>query len=319
MDNTHQPVWNVSLSTMWAMKNFHALEDFFNASQQMGFAQIELNHQIDSEMLTGIDLNRYSFSSIHEPCPADVSTEQLKTRDWLVSATGEANRREGVKAIQRSIDLAERIGAPVVVVHAGAIPAERGLENQLSSLYKAGQRQTEAFEALSKQLQQLRTEQIGPRFESVKRSLVELLEYADRAGISLGLENRYYFMDIPSPDELGVLLDLAGPETDHFTRLGFVYDTGHAQALSRLGFYPHEEWLSRFASRLIGVHLHDVRGITDHRAPGTGEVDFDQVAEYLIEDAFCTLEVRPELTSEQVTASLTFLADHGCIRPVKKR
>ena len=93
--------------------------------------------------------------------------------------------------------------------------------------------------------------------------------YAGRFGIRLGLENRYHYMDIPTPDELEQLLELAGPD-----RLGFIYDVGHAQALDRLGFFPHEEWLKRFASRMIGAHLHDVIGVNDHHAPGLGEIDF---------------------------------------------
>jgi hypothetical protein len=38
--------------------------------------------------------------------------------------------------------------------------------------------------------------------------------------------------------ELEELLSLAGPE-----RLGFIYDVGHAHALSYLGFFRHDEWL----------------------------------------------------------------------------
>ena len=44
----------------------------------MGFAHIELNHQIDSTMLAGIELDHFHFSSIHEPCPADISVDTLK-------------------------------------------------------------------------------------------------------------------------------------------------------------------------------------------------------------------------------------------------
>ncbi len=125
----------------------------------------------------------------------------------------------------------------------------------------------------------------------------------------LGLENRYHFMEFPSPDELGELLDLAGPE-----RLGFIYDVGHAQALSRLGFFPHEEWLTRFAPRIIGTHLHDVIGIQDHLAPGLGDVDFDLIAAYLPKEAFRTCEFLGSNTPEQVRNGLKVLQEHGCIQ-----
>ncbi len=156
---------------------------------------------------------------------------------------------------------------------------------------------------------QERARLIGPRLESVRRSLLELLEFAAPSGLRLGLENRYHFFDLPSPDEMEELLALAPPD-----RLGFVYDVGHAQALDRLGFYPHEEWLHRFAPRIIETHLHDVIGVTDHLAPGLGEVDFDRIAPYLPAEAIRTLELHPSNTPAQVKSALKYLAEHGCIQ-----
>ncbi|HNQ94746.1 MAG TPA: HAD-IA family hydrolase, partial [Anaerolineales bacterium] len=89
-------VYDASLSTMWAIKTFPQLTDFFEFARRAGFARIELNHKITSAMLDGIDLDAFQFSSVHEPCPADVSVDQLKQRDWLISSTNEENRCQGV-------------------------------------------------------------------------------------------------------------------------------------------------------------------------------------------------------------------------------
>jgi sugar phosphate isomerase/epimerase len=97
-------------------------------------------------------------------------------------------------------------------------------------------------------------------------------------------------------------------------RLGFWYDIGHAQALDRLAFFPHEEWLKRFADRIVGVHLHDVLGIIDHDIPGCGEIDFGFIAPYLPTTAIRTLEVRPGFTPAQLRDGLRCLANAGCIR-----
>jgi sugar phosphate isomerase/epimerase len=301
--------YNASFSTMWANKKFPALDDFFIAARQMGFARVELNHQINSAMLTGIELDHYQFSSVHEPCPADISTEMLKERDWLVSSPDEECRRQGVASIKRSIDLAQALDAGVVVMHSGIIQVDGSLENNLRALFEAGQVHSQGYLEIKNRLADIRAARAGVCLESVKKSLMELLEYAGRFGVRLGLENRYHYFDIPNPDEMDFLLGLAGPD-----QLGFVYDTGHAQALDRLGFYPHEEWLKRYASRMIGAHLHDAIGITDHLAPGLGEVDFDMVATYLPEDAFRTCEFQVVNTTEQVKAGLKFLVEHGCIK-----
>jgi FMN phosphatase YigB (HAD superfamily)/sugar phosphate isomerase/epimerase len=304
--------WDASLSTMWTRRNFPSLGDFFQAARRMGFAHIEMNHQIDSAMLAGIDLEAFHFSSIHEPCPADISVDTLKTRDWLISADDDENRRQGVEAVIRSIDLAHTLGVGVIVVHSGNVHNDLTLEIRLRSLYDAGLTGSEEYQALKAEMEQVRAAYAGPRLEAAKKSLVELLEYAAPFGIRLGLENRYHYMDIPTLDELEQLLELGAPG-----QLGFIYDVGHAQALDRLGFFPHEEWLKRYASRMFGAHLHDVTGVNDHLAPGLGEINYDSIAAYIPPTAFRTLELHPKNTPEQVHASLRFLAACGCVSPLK--
>jgi HAD superfamily hydrolase (TIGR01549 family) len=301
-------VYKASVSTMWAIKNYASLADFIEAGRRIGFGEIELNHQVDSSMLNGIGLINQTFSSIHEPCPADISVPVLKKRDWLISAVDETNRREGVKSIQRSIDLASKLGARAVVIHCGTAHPDRSDEAQLRHLFEIGLGHTNEYRDLQTLLINKRREYAPPRLEAVKESLTELLDYAGRFDIRLGLENRYYYFEFPSPDELAELLGLGGPES-----LGFIYDVGHAQALSRLGFYPHDEWLKRFAPRLIGAHLHDVIGLRDHRVPGQGEVNFDLIASYLPEEAFRTVEFQGYYTHEVIKESLKFLQNHNCI------
>jgi len=302
-------LYDVSLSTMWAKGNFPSLGDFFEAGHQLGCAKIELNHQVNSVMLAGIDLKRYQFSSVHEPCPADIPVEVLKQRDWLISSLKNECRQRGVESIRRSIDLAHTLGASTIVVHAGIVHADLTLEKKLRALFEVGKGQTDEYQTIKEEMMKDRTNRIGERLEAVKKSLTELLDYATHFNIRLGLENRYHYLDIPALDEMGFLLELA--ESD---QLGFVYDVGHAQALDRLGFFPHEDWLKRYAPRIIGVHLHDVIGVKDHYAPGLGEIDFDQVAAYLPKEAFRTCEVQPSSTAEQVKDGLKFLVAYGCIR-----
>ncbi|MGE5250865.1 MAG: HAD-IIIA family hydrolase [Bacteroidota bacterium] len=305
-----KPLFNASLSTMWARRNFPRLSDFFEAAGRLGFPRVELNHQVDSAMLDGTKLSSQTVSSIHEPCPADISTEELKERDWLVSSPDEDCRRRGVEAVRRTVDLARRLKLAVMVVHCGWVSGDISWEKKLRSLLEAGQSGSPEYLAVQRDMRARRAELIAPRLEAVKRSLIELLECASGSGLRLGLENRYHFFDIPSPDEMGDLLALAGPD-----RLGFVYDVGHAQTLDRLGFYPHEGWLRRFGSRIIETHLHDVIGVSDHLAPGLGEVDFDMVARYLPAEAVRALELQPSNTPGQVRDGLRYLAAHGCIRP----
>jgi sugar phosphate isomerase/epimerase len=145
---------------------------------------------------------------------------------------------------------------------------------------------------------------------SVRRSLIELAEYAAPKGVVLGLENRDHYYEIPLPDELDDLLDLGFGEW-----VGYWHDVGHAQVLQNLGFCAQEEWLHRFAGaqgRMIGVHLHDVAGLEDHMPAGLGQVDWWLVARHLPASALRTCEVRSFYSPEQVAAGLKWLLDKAC-------
>lgn len=302
------PRYDASLSTMWAKNNFPALDDFFLAAGKLGFERVELNHQMNSEMLGGVDLTNYKISSVHEPCPADISMDTLKERDWLISSPDEECRRQGVAAVKRSIDLAHRLSVRALVMHSGHVSRDLTEEKQLRKLFDAGQKTSAEYKELRMRMVEKRASLVGPCMDAVEKSVKELLEYAGQFGIRLGLENRYHFYDLPSQDELERLLSLAGEE-----RIGFIYDVGHATAMDRLDFFPGEMWLKRFGKRIIGTHLHDVSGVKDHLAPGLGDVDFRMVASYLPKEAFRTLELLQTNTPEQIKAGLKILVDTGCV------
>jgi sugar phosphate isomerase/epimerase len=299
---------DVALSTMWAIGQFQSLAGFFTAAKALGFTRFELNHAVNSSLLDGLNLNGQRITSIHEPCPADLSTSVLKDRNWLISAPNEDDRQRGVAAVRRSVDLAHKLGVQVVIVHPGRVDIDQELEMALIDLYKQGKADKPVYAQAKERLVAARAAQAEVNMRSVRRSLVELAAYAGRAGVRLALENRYHYLEFPLLDEMGALLDLVDDG-----RVGFWYDVGHAETLARLGFGSHEEWLRRYASRMIGVHLHDIKGLRDHHAAGLGEIDWDMVAAYLPADAIRTCEFRNDNTPEQIVAGLQFLADKGCV------
>jgi HAD superfamily hydrolase (TIGR01549 family) len=300
--------WKASLSTMWGSPQFPRLEGFLHSAVQIGFSAVELNHEVNSIMLAGTNLEPYDVSSVHEPCPADVTTRRMAALDWEVSSDDEHKRQQAVRLAKRSIYLAREVGAGLVVVHPGSVAGDRSMEKDLRTLFYRGEADSARFRELRDRLIDRRSQLAAPRVEAALRSLSELLACAREEGIVLGLENRYHYLDIPTPDELERLLDSGGQ-----VELGLVYDVGHAQTMERLGFFTHDEWLGRFAGRIVEVHLHDVKGIDDHLAPGLGEVDFDRIADRLPGDALRTCELRPQNTREQVVDGMNYLVRHRCI------
>ena len=91
------------------------------------------------------------------------------------------------------------------------------------------------------------------------------------------------------------------------SRLGFVLDVGHAQTLEQLGFFPFKEWLDRFSDRIIEIHIHDVKGITDHFSPGIGEVDFNELTSFFPENALRIMELHPINSPENIRSGMRSL------------
>jgi sugar phosphate isomerase/epimerase len=293
---------------MWGIKRFPQFGDFFGAGQAAGFASFELNHGVNSEMLASVHLNGHRITSVHEPCPADLSPAELKRRDWLISATDEENRRRGVEAVRRSIDLARQIGAAAVIVHPGRVLMDETIEATLRQLYRDGKRHTPEYERILAQMIVERAERAPAHLAAVRRSLAELTEQATRLGVRLGLENRDHYFEIPLIDELDELLDAGYGDT-----VGYWHDIGHAQKSEYKGYGPHEAWLTRFADKMLGVHLHDIVGMEDHLAAGAGQMPWDMVARRLPRGILRTCEFQNSNSPEQVAEGLQFLAARGLI------
>jgi hypothetical protein len=57
-----------------------------------------------------------------------------------------------------------------------------------------------------------------------------------------------------------------------------------------------------------------VIGLNDHFAAGLGEVNFEEVAGYLPENAFRTCEFLNSNSPEQVHAGIQYLVDQQCVK-----
>jgi sugar phosphate isomerase/epimerase len=200
------------------------------------------------------------------------------------------------------------LGAQAVIVHPGQVDIDPALEPALVRLYKTGKFGQPEYAEAKERLVVARAAQAGLNMKSVRRSLLELAEYAAGLDVRLGLENRFHYDEIPLPDEVDELLDLDCGDT-----IGYWHDVGHGQVLEHQGFHSHEEWLRRFSERMIGIHLHDVLGVEDHLAAGLGQVDWDLVFRYLPAGAQRTCEFKSVNSPQEVAAGLERLLEleHG--------
>ena len=293
-----------ALSTMWAQRRFARLDDFFAAGRAMGFTRFELSHVLTPAMLEEAAPVEQAISSVHDPCPRPPGGNPA-----LLSSLDEEARGRAVAVANATMETACRVGAEAVILHMGRVTMDRGLEEQLRDLYRQGLAGTPQYGAAQERLIAARAERAAPHLAAAVRSLEELAPCARQRGIAVGLENRVYYLEIPTPEEMAILLErFDGPPIFYW------HDTGHAQVLANLGFTPHEEWLRSFASRMVGIHFHDVRGIEDHLVAGMGGLDFSAIAPYVPEEAIRTCEFDWPFTAEEIVAGVEHLRETGCLR-----
>jgi sugar phosphate isomerase/epimerase len=270
---------------MWMQHRFARLADFVSAARALGFGGVEISHIVTPGMIGDADVSQLGAWSVHFPAPA-VPSPYGGAAEALLSSTDGDGRRWAVAQGFASIDLAVKAGARAVCLHLGEVTTSRHLEWALEQRYKGGQKGTPAY-AVAQQLVEIDRQQgAAAALAAAQQSLEELSNYARPRGVRLGIESRVSHWQIPTFDELGVLLSGSDPEV-----VGFWYDCGHVQVLDNLGFHHHQDWLDAYGSRIVGVHWHDVLGLRDHLLPGLGELDFAALARALPADAVLTCEL----------------------------
>jgi len=301
-------LFQVSLSTMWAQGRFKHMAEFVEKARKFGFTQIEAHSSLSPKMLDELVKTTVPISSMHSPCPSACLSNGIPVSSLSLSSAEETERREAINYAKRTIDLASKIGAKVVVIHMGEVPVNAQLEEKLHRLYEEELASSEIYVKVKEELISERKSKAPSHLAAAVESLEELGKYGKSRRIMLGLENRVSFHEMPNIDEMEKLLSMIGNDS-----VGYWHDVGHAEVQQRLGSTPHEEWLLRFSHRMIGIHLHDVIGISDHQVPGKGSVNWGMVSEYLPHNAIRTCEVNQWNDAEMVREAVPFLQENGII------
>jgi sugar phosphate isomerase/epimerase len=289
----------------------NSLPELFELAMELGYCNFEIGvSRLPfnlAEILKAKEKLGFKIVSAHNVAterPLDVKNQ----RGDFISSPDEATRAVGVVCLRDTIENCRRLGGKAVVIHAGYIKGTK-FQEMLEQQAALGKQILEnGFDGEAKkqsqEIKKWRSREAGPYLEAAIRSLGEAAASAKK--ILLGLESRYFYNEIPDIDELSILFDRLKNGV-----FGFWHDVGHAQMSEILGFGRHEEWLERYGERLIGAHLHDMTGTSDHQSIGKGNIDFEMVAKYLKPDTIRVLELNPAVPAEEVADSLKRLEDLG--------
>ncbi|MFA5116428.1 MAG: sugar phosphate isomerase/epimerase [Candidatus Omnitrophota bacterium] len=297
----------LALSTSW--NSFRHLNgaDIIGEIKALGFRQVELNFSLTAPMLKNIAAcvkkGGIKVSSVHNYCPIppELTVEEALPDCYSMSSQDDDERHAAVKYTKKSIDTAGELNAKAVVLHCGRVEIPDKTRD-LIACYNEGLVNTEKFNKLKSQIVREREAAFKPFLDNTLKSLDELSRYARKKNICLGVENRYYYREIPTLGEIGIIL-AAFKGSNVF----YWHDSGHAQLMENLGFWQHKDHLSLYADFMLGVHLHDITGTQDHQAPSCGQLDFKMLAGFIKKQTIKVMEAHHPASPQDILKGKRFL------------
>ncbi len=272
----------------------------------IGVQHIELDCRITNtqfhQIKAALNQTPIQVSSLHNYCPFPALIPNVPPGgDYFdLAAQDRSERNLAVKWTSRTIENANDLEADLVVLHCGAIDMHPN-HRRVYAQYQTELKNEEQWDDLiSRELTQRQRHQTA-HLDAIRFSLDRLLTIAQKYGVTLGLENRFHYFEIPDIVELSLLFT----EFDG-APLGYWHDTGHAHAQEQLGVVSHADLLKTHAERLVGIHLHDASGLQDHLAPGNGEIDFDILKPHLTSERLVVIELAPGTGEADVRQAVSF-------------
>ena len=288
-----------SLSTCW---NAHRHTDgraLLREIRELGFEYAELSHGTRISQMPGIldavGAGEIKISSLHNFCPLPMGVNYSAPNLYQFSAERPRERELAVRYTLKTLEFAERVKAPLVVLHLGSIEM-KDYTGKLKDMLGRGEKDTPKYERLCAELSEKREAKKVKFVERTYETLRKILPEAESRGIKLGVENREALEEIPfESDFMFFFREFTSPS------IAYWHDTGHAQIKENLGFIHHALHLESLADRLAGFHIHDVQfPALDHCAPGSGTVDFAALKPMIKPRHIKVFEFSPLLTVEEV-------------------
>jgi len=299
----------LALSTSWNALKLDSGTRIASEIADLGFKAIELNFSLDSKMVQEIRQycleNGITITSVHNYCPTpeEFPRQEAMPDCFSLSSLDEEERKKAVFFTSRTIKTAKKLGCRAVVLHSGRVEIDDHTR-ELIDLYNKGQSESNTFKSIFESFVTDRRKKASEYVDKVIKSYKELLPVAEDNAIMLGVENRFYYREIPFLLEFEAILD-----TFKSGLIGYWHDVGHAFILEKLGFMPEGSLLQKFGKRLIGIHIHNIKDMVDHQAPVDGEFDLKKILPYIKKDTIKIIEMSRHIPGELIKKSHGYLKE----------
>src|SRR6185503_228799 len=272
----------------------------------LGFAYAELSHGIRLSLIPGIfqavDEGVIKISSLHNFCPLPMGVNHAAPNVFKFTAENARERENALRHSIKTIETAERVKAPLVVLHMGSVEM-KDYTDKLLDMVKDGKKDTPKYQKLCEEMEERRAKLSEKPMQNAYEILRKLIAEAEPRGIKLGIENREAVEEILFENDYPFFLhEFQSPSVVYW------HDTGHAQIKENLGLINHRQHVQAMQRRLYGFHIHDVEFPgRDHRAPGSGMIDFAGLKPLVKQEHLKVFEFSPSLTVDQVNTGIAHI------------
>ncbi|MCU0786306.1 MAG: sugar phosphate isomerase/epimerase, partial [Verrucomicrobia bacterium] len=189
-----------SLSTCW---NSHRHTDgraMLREIRELGFEYAELSHGTRISLVPGIleavGAGEIKISTLHNFCPLPMGVNGSAPNLYKFSAERDRERELAMRYTLKTLEFAERVQAPLVVLHMGCIEM-KDYNDKLLGMVADGQNGSPKYQTLCAEVDGKREAKKGPFVARAYEFLKQLVPEAEKRGVRLGIENRQALEEIP--------------------------------------------------------------------------------------------------------------------------
>jgi sugar phosphate isomerase/epimerase len=262
---------------------------------QLGLSAVELNADIPIEWFKEIQKdvaeNKIKILSLHNFCPSVENIPQGKYGFNVFSLTSadEQEHNLAIKYTLRTIDYAELVNSNIVVLHLGEIETQPSATEVYKTALEYGLT-SEIYQKYKQSLLLSREKNKQKFFSLLKKTLDNILPYAENKKVNLCIETRFFPNEIPNFEEFAEIFSYYKSSYLHYW-----HDFGHVEIQTNFGFAEgHEKFFNTYGNYLLGYHIHGVKNFVDHYIPSPeAQPDYKELLKYQ-KDKIYVLEIHPK-------------------------
>ncbi|NOY59948.1 MAG: sugar phosphate isomerase/epimerase [Calditrichaeota bacterium] len=296
------------ISTCWRSTQITDGNRLLDAMLESGLSTLELDYRIHetefNKIAKRLKTDEFTILTAHNifPIPDNALSKNNSFVQPSLSSLDIDERKLAVKYGIKTIHLASDLGAKLVIFHLGKVEMN-GERTKLFSFYENNKIDSKEYREFIEGKLDERMAKAPPYFDALLKSLDQLNEEAFHLGILIGAENRYSYEQIPFANEFEhIFQEFAGGNVRYW------HDVGHAEISHRLKILNHEnDYLKKYKKYLAGMHIHDIKGLQDHLAPGLGDFQFEILKPYLDKDSIRILEIHDQASAQNIQTAVKSL------------